>query len=71
MNAPETISLQRAEPAALRSALNAAHMMATAGIMFVPVPVSSEEDAQALRARSLQHLQAMEAAAVALEKARA
>ncbi len=36
--------MNRASPALLRSALQAAHKMAKAGIMFVPMPVAGEDE---------------------------
>lgn len=36
--------MNRASPALLRSALQAAHEMTKAGIMFVPMPVADEDE---------------------------
>lgn len=44
--------MERASPALIRKSLEAANIMAKAGIMFVPIPVASVEDATKLWAQS-------------------
>ena len=40
--------MNRASPVDLRKCLEAAHMLANVGIRFVPIPVVSDEEFQAL-----------------------
>lgn len=42
--------MNRASPVDLRKSLEAAHMLASIGIRFVPIPVATEEEFQALSA---------------------
>ena len=51
----------------LRSAMDAAHVMAHVGIMFVPMPVLSDEDAAELKAEAYARLETLEKAAEAAE----
>ncbi|WP_037477794.1 DUF1382 family protein [Sphaerotilus natans] len=64
-----TIRPQRASPVKLRAALEAAHAMASAGILFVPVPIVSDEQATDLHKQAMTALEQLEAAATAAEGA--
>jgi hypothetical protein len=59
--------MKRASPVDLRSAMDAAHVMAHIGIMFVPMPVLSDDDAAELKAKAYARLEALEKAAEAAE----
>ncbi|EIV6997773.1 DUF1382 family protein [Klebsiella pneumoniae] len=60
--------MNRASPVDLRKCLEAAHMLANIGIRFVPIPVATEEEFQALSAELSRKLEQM---AVEAEKAKA
>ena len=64
-----TIRPQRVSPVKLRSALDAAHTMASVGILFVPVPVMSDEQATDLYQQTAKALEQLESAATAAEGA--
>lgn len=51
--------MNRAKPVDLRHAMESATALMRAGIMFVAVPVTSQEDMQKLRAESLTRLEQM------------
>lgn len=60
--------MNRASPVDLRKCLEAAHGLAHIGIRFVPIPVATEEEFQALSAELSRKLEQM---AVEAEKAKA
>lgn len=60
--------MNRASPVDLRKCLEAAHGLAHIGIRFVPIPVATEEEFQALSAELSRKLERM---AVEAEKAKA
>lgn len=52
--------MERASPADLRTAIEAANALMCAGIMFVPMPIISAADAEELKAKAYARLEAME-----------
>ncbi|NKR35267.1 DUF1382 family protein [Klebsiella variicola] len=60
--------MNRASPVDLRKSLEAAHMLASIGIRFVPIPVATKEEFQALSAELSRKLEQM---AVEAEKTKA
>ncbi len=57
--------MNRASPVDLRKSLEAAHMLASIGIRFVPIPVATEEEFQEL---SVELSRTLEQMAVEAEK---
>ncbi|MFI8479682.1 DUF1382 family protein [Pseudomonas sp. NPDC078700] len=55
--------MNRASPADLRKAMEAANHLLKAGIAFVPMPVSTPEELAALQLQMIERLEAMEAEA--------
>ncbi|WP_434102792.1 DUF1382 family protein [Klebsiella quasipneumoniae] len=51
--------MNRASQVDLRKSLEAAHMLASIGIRFVPIPVATEEEFQALSAELSRKLEQM------------
>ena len=51
--------MNRASPVELRKCLEAAHQLAQAGIRFVPIPVRTEEEFNALAREFSRKLEAM------------
>ncbi|MNG21834.1 hypothetical protein D3C85_1163850 [compost metagenome] len=51
--------VERAGPVALRQAMDSATALMKAGVMFVAIPVTSQDDMQQLRAESLRRLERM------------
>jgi len=54
--------MKRASPADLRKALELAHELVAAGVLFVPMPVTGKSDHAALVEQSAQRLEKMEKA---------
>ena len=52
--------MNRATPVELRKAMEAAHTLANAGILFVPMPVTSDDDREALVTEFHARLERME-----------
>ena len=51
--------MNRASPVDLRKSLEAAHMLASIGIRFVPIPVATEEEFQELSVELSRKLEQM------------
>lgn len=49
--------MKRASPVDLRKELSAAQTLASAGILFVPIPALNEEDHAALRAEVIKRME--------------
>lgn len=60
--------INRASPVQLRKALEVAHLYAKMGINFVPVPVTSEAEQNALADQAFAKLEEIERAAAEQEK---
>lgn len=57
------MSIQRASPADLRKALEIANTLAKAGLLFIPMPVLSAEDASGLQRQAFERLDKLTQAA--------